>query len=142
MSGTKSVTLSKNERVQSVKRNISNQKFITHLFLFLISNIPINSSKYNTIPQSLLKLKCCLMQKQFSYEESCPQNFQKAKPVKCQVSIFNTEHQNIKKIPQSKLKEQLISKRLLWCSDKAFEQLQMKHILNIKQGIRRRKNFD
>lgn len=52
------------------------------------------------------------------------------------MNIFNIEHQ--KKEPEAAAD----IKAALWCSDKAFELLEMKHILNIKQRIRRRKNFD
>lgn len=55
------------------------------------------------------------------------------------MNVFNIEHQ------KKKIEAAAGIKAALWCSDKAFELLEMKYILNIKQRIRRisrRKNFD
>lgn len=58
------------------------------------------------------------------------------------MNVFNIEHQ--KKPKQTNKKNHQTEgaadiKAALWCSDKAFELLEMKHVLNIKQRISRRK---
>lgn len=52
--------------------------------------------------------------------------------------ILSIRKKKTKKTPEAAAD----TKAALWCSDKAFELLKIKHILNIKQKISRIKNSD
>ena len=133
--------MTKNEKVQRVKRYILNWKFITDLFFVLMYNIHITSSiyiYYNSLIFTEIKM---LFDAKiiFTRRKNNHKTFKKEKLRNCWALYICFKYWvSVKK----KSEGAADIKAALWCSDKAFELLEMKYILNIKQRISRRKNFD